>query len=161
MAFRRHDDAGRVDPSEEVPEVRYRLDAEPAADLARLPAAPGEAVALFQSALAEPDLAEALAVRGLAVRAVTAYENHPAPLAPALLAELREAEAVVFASSSSARALRLALGADAPAPGGALVSIGPRTSAAVRDCFGRVDREALAPSLDGLVRAVAEALGAP
>ncbi len=129
--------------------------------LARLPAAPGEAVALFQSALAEPDLAEALAARGLEVRAVAAYENRPAPLDPARLAELREAEAVVFASSSSARALRLALGAHAHAPRGALVSIGPRTSAAVRDCFGRVDREAAAPTLDGLARAVVEALGAP
>ena len=129
--------------------------------LARLPAERGEAVTLFQSALAAPDLARALAARGLAVRAVTAYENRPAPLDAARLAELDGADAVLFASSSSARALRLALGADAPAPRGALVSIGPRTSASVRDCFGRVDREAAAPSLDGLVRAALEVLGAP
>ena len=128
--------------------------------LAELPAARGETVALFQSALAPPDLGRALEGRGLKARSVIAYENRPAPLTEEQREALREAEAITFTSSSTARNLQQALGAEeAAALGAALVSIGPSTSRAVRDCFGRVDGEAATPALEALVDAVSEALG--
>jgi len=126
--------------------------------LAELPAEPGEAVTVFQSNLSPPDLGLALEARGLSVRAVTAYENRPAPLSPEQLEAVCGAEAVTFTSSSTARNLREALGPDAANLTAALISIGPSTSAAVRECFGRVDREAASPALDELVRAVVDAL---
>jgi hypothetical protein len=39
-----------------------------------------------------------------------------------------------------------------------LVSIGPESSKAVHECFGRLDREAAEPSIDALVTAVVEEL---
>ena len=126
--------------------------------LAELPAETGEAVTVFQSNLSAPDLALALEARGLSVRAVTAYENRPVPLTPEQIEAVREAEAITFTSSSTARNLREALGPDADGLTAALVSIGPSTSQSVRECFGRVDREAATPALDELVRAVIDAL---
>ena len=102
-----------------------------AATLAELPAARGEGVTLFQSALAGPDLCAALEARGLAVRTVAAYENRSVPLSDAQAEAVRAAEAVTFTSGSTARNLRAALGEDAEGLRGALVSIGPRTSEAV------------------------------
>ncbi len=126
--------------------------------LAELPAEPGEAVTVFQSNLSAPDLCAALEARGLSVRAVTAYENHPVPLTDEQLAAVREADAVTFTSSSTARNLHDALGPDAGSLEAALVSIGPSTSKAVRECFGRVDVEAASPGRTELVRAVIDAL---
>ncbi len=128
--------------------------------LAELPAGRGETVTLFQSALTPPDLRLALEGRGLNVRAVTAYENRATPLTEDQREALREADAITFTSSSTARNLYEALGPDASAAlDAALVSIGPSTSKAVRDCFGRVDCEAATPALDELTRAVIDALG--
>ena len=129
--------------------------------LAELPAQPGDTVTLFQSNLSPPDLCLVLEARGLTVRAVTAYENRPVPLTDEQLAAVREADAVTFTSSSTARNLRDALGPDAGGLTAALVSIGPSTSGAVRECFGRVDGEAGSPGLDALVRAVIDVLGSP
>ena len=126
--------------------------------LAGLPAEPGETVTIFQSNLSPPDLCAALEARGLTVRAVTAYENHPAPLTDEQLEAVREADVITFTSSSTARNLRDALGDDAGSLEAALVSIGPSTSTAVRECFGRVDAEAASPGLAALVRAVVGAL---
>jgi uroporphyrinogen-III synthase len=63
---------------------------------------------------------------------------------------------VTFASPSAVRALASALGESAPA--GRLISIGPGTSDAVREAFGRVDAEAVERTAAGLARAVEEAL---
>ena len=126
--------------------------------LAELPAEPGATITVFQSNLSPPDLCLALEARGLSVWAVTAYENHPAPLSPEQLEAVREADAITFTSSSTARNLRNALGDNAASTEAALVSIGPSTSKAVRECFGRVDGEAASPGLDQLVRAVIDAL---
>ena len=126
--------------------------------LAELPAEPGEVVTVFQSNLSAPDLALALEARGLSVRAVNAYENRPVPLTPEQIEAVREADAITFTSSSTARNLRAALGPHADGLAAALVSIGPSTSQSVRECFGRVDREAASPALDKLVRAVVDAL---
>ena len=126
--------------------------------LAELPAEPGETVALFQSNLSPPDLCAALEARGLTTRPVTAYENQPVPLTDEQLEAVREADAITFTSSSTARNLHAALGPEGGSLAAALVSIGPSTSKAVRECFGRVDREAASPGLDALVRAVIDAL---
>ena len=126
--------------------------------LADLPADPGASVTLFLSSLSRPDLRLALETRGISVRAVTAYENRPVPLTDEQLEAVQEAEVVTFTSSSTARNLHAALGPDASGLKAALVSIGPHTSEAVRECFGRVDREASSPGLDELVRAVIDAL---
>ncbi|MCY4391368.1 MAG: uroporphyrinogen-III C-methyltransferase [Chloroflexi bacterium] len=126
--------------------------------LAELPAETGEMVTIFQSNLSPPNLALALEERGFSVRAVTSYENRPVPLTPEQIDAVREADAITFTSSSTARNLREALGPDAAGLTAALVSIGPSTSDSVRECFGRVDREAASPALDKLVRAVVDAL---
>ena len=126
--------------------------------LAELPAEPGETVTVFQSNLSPPDLCAALEARGLTVRAVTAYENHPVPLTEEQLAAVSEADAITFTSSSTVRNLHDALGGDVASLDAALISIGPSTSTAVRDCFGRVDGEAASPGLGELVRAVVDAL---
>ena len=126
--------------------------------LAELPADPGETVTVFQSNLSPPDLCLALEARGLSVRPVTAYENRPVPLTEEQLTAVREADAITFTSSSTAKNLREALGDDAASLGAALISIGPSTSTAVRECFGRVDAEAASPGLGELVRAVVDAL---
>ncbi|HCV00366.1 MAG TPA: uroporphyrinogen-III C-methyltransferase [Dehalococcoidia bacterium] len=127
------------------------------AALANLPAESGDKVTIFQSNLSPPDLLLALKARGLAVLSVTAYENRAVPLTKDQEAALSEADAVTFTSSSTAQNLHQALGQEANL-GGALISIGPSTSSALVECFGRVDYEATAPGLEELVRAVIEAL---
>ena len=67
------------------------------------------------------------------------------------LAASVEGDLAVVASPSAARALA-ALNTAVP-----VVSIGPETTAAAREAGLRVAAEAVAPDLDGLVRAVAEA----
>ncbi len=119
----------------------------------------GERIALFQSALATPEVEAALVRRGTLVRAVTAYENRLAPLRPDQSEAALTADAITFTSASTARNLGAALGESAPDLRAALISIGPQTSLAVRECFGRVDREAESASLDDLLEAVIEALG--
>ena len=118
----------------------------------------GERITLFQSALATPEVEAALARRRTVVRAVTAYENRLAPLRPDQSEAALDADAITFTSASTARNLGAALGESAPDPRTALISIGPQTSSAVRECFGRVNREAESASLDDLLVAVIEAL---
>ena len=125
---------------------------------AELPVVTGERVTLFQSSLAGPELAQALEGRGAIVEPVTAYENRPVPLRSDQIEAVLEAEAITFTSASTARNLHTALGESAAGLGAAMVSIGPQTSIAVRECFGRVDREAASASLDALVEAVVEVL---
>jgi uroporphyrinogen-III synthase len=67
---------------------------------------------------------------------------------PVRPAAFPDAEFVVVASASAARALAAA------APGRACVSIGPVTSSAARESGLRVAAEAETPDVEGLVRAV-------
>lgn len=76
----------------------------------------------------------------------------------------RGADAVLFASSSSVRsyaaqaaALKLLPGARKPLHG----SIGPQTSAAVRDCGLSLDFEARSPGIDELIAALVRRLSGP
>jgi uroporphyrinogen-III synthase len=92
------------------------------------------------------------------------YKTEPVDLsADPAAAEFRRqgADAVLFASSSSARcfvgqgdALKLAAGARAPLHG----SIGPQTSATMREVGLRVDFEAPTPGIDELVGALVKSL---
>ncbi|MCC7363342.1 MAG: uroporphyrinogen-III C-methyltransferase [Dehalococcoidia bacterium] len=125
---------------------------------AELPRVHGARVYLPVSSLTDDRLSQALRKRGAHVDQVAAYENVPEALDAERLRGVLEADAVAFTSASTARNLRAALG-DAELPAGArLVSIGAQTSASVREHFGRVDREAVEPTLDALVAAIREVL---
>lgn len=129
-----------------------------AALAAELPSAGDTEILYPASSLAGNGLAERLIERGARVLQVTAYENVFEPVDHERLREVAEAHAITFTSASTARNLRRALGNQPVAATTKLVSIGEQTSAAVRDAFGRVDREAAEPSLDALIAAVREVL---
>ncbi|MGE5595414.1 MAG: uroporphyrinogen-III C-methyltransferase [Hyphomicrobiales bacterium] len=123
-----------------------------------LPRVNGARIYLPVSNLTDDRLVNALRKRGGKVDKAAAYETIPQPLDAERLREVAEADAVTFTSASTAKYLARALG-DARLPEGAkLVSIGEQTSKAVRECFGRVDREAAGPSLDALIEALREVL---
>ncbi|WP_322796847.1 uroporphyrinogen-III C-methyltransferase [Tepidiforma sp.] len=123
-----------------------------------LPRVNGARVLLPISALAGPELEDALRRRGAHVERIDAYHTTPVPLDPALLPRILEADAITFTSASTAAFLAEALGEARPSPSVRLVSIGPSTSATVRARFGRVDAEAATPGLPQLVAALLEVL---
>jgi uroporphyrinogen III methyltransferase/synthase len=125
---------------------------------AELPRAWGARVLLAQGSLAEDRLAAGLRARGAHVEPVTVYETLPVALDERVRARVTSADAITFASASSARFLAEALGELRPGASTKLVAIGDQSAAAVRAAFGRVDAQAADPSLVGLVAAVAEAL---
>jgi uroporphyrinogen-III synthase len=75
-----------------------------------------------------------------------------------MLGAVLAADAITFASASSARFLREALGERQLAPGTKLCAIGDQSSGATKEAFGRVDITASDPSIASLVEAVREAL---
>jgi len=123
---------------------------------AELPVAPGERVLHPRSSLAREDIDQLLGERGAAVTAVTAYETVPGSLDESAVAALRSADVITFTSASTARYLAEALGGRPLPPHAKLVSIGPTTSEAVRQYFGRVDAQAARPSLEALLEKVVE-----
>jgi uroporphyrinogen III methyltransferase/synthase len=125
---------------------------------AEVPRVQGARVLLPGSSLSDGHVAEALRGRGALVEEVVVYETLPGALSAAQAREVADADAVAFTSGSTARYLRQALGEATLGDSVKLVSIGPETSSAVRESFGRVDREAGAPSLDALVEALREEL---
>ena len=82
------------------------------------------------------------------------YETLPVPLDFATCERVARADVITFASASAARYLAQSLGELQPAPSARLVAIGTQTAAAVRRAFGRIDAEAVEPSLPALVAAV-------
>lgn len=123
-----------------------------------LPGVDGRRVLLPLSALADDRLARVLCERGALVEQLPAYDALPASLDEDQIRQVLAADAITFTSASTARFLRQALGERGLGVCTRLVSIGPRTSEAVRDAFGRVDREAAGPDLDSLAEAVRETL---
>lgn len=126
--------------------------------LAELPAppAPGAGVLLAQAAAARPVLAEGLAAAGWAVTSIAVYEARSRPADPDRVAELRAADAVVFAAGSAVRAVTEAYGrADLPA---VVVCMGPITAEAAVAAGLTVAAVADPHTLDGLVDAVVRAL---
>lgn len=129
-----------------------------AALAAELPRVAGARIYLPISSLAGPDLEDALRARGAHVERVDAYHTLPQPLEADVVAAIQAADAITFTSASTARFLRTALGDANFPPTIRLVSIGPATSAAVREHFGRLDAEAAEASIPSLVAAVLEVL---
>ena len=96
--------------------------------------------------------------RGAEVEQERVYETRPVALDGPTLNCILTADAITFASASSARFLRQALGGT-PLPNRiALCAIGPQAATATRESFGRVDATAVSPSIAALVAAVAEVL---
>jgi uroporphyrinogen III methyltransferase/synthase len=125
---------------------------------AELPRVRGAHVLLPRGSLAEDRLAEGLRARGADVQPAVVYETLPLPLDGRLRSQVAAADAITFASASSARFLSDALGELRPAGTAKLVAIGEQSAAAVREAFGRVDAQPAEPSLAGVVAAVVEAL---
>lgn len=123
-----------------------------------LPRVSGARVLLPHGSLHEERLADGLRARGAHIEAVMVYETHPVPLDERLRERVVRADAITFASASSARFLADALGELRPLPATRLVAIGEQSAEAVRGAFGRVDARASEPSLAALVTAVVEAL---
>ncbi len=108
---------------------------------------------------ARETLPEGLRARGAQVDVLELYRAEPPEPDPAVLAALRDGaiDIVTFASSSTVRNLARMLGGDLTPLRRALVaSIGPITSAAVREHGVAVDVEAAEHTMAGLVRALRE-----
>lgn len=118
-------------------------------------------VLLPRADLAGPALVDGLRAKGYVPVEVVAYvTGRPDGLPEDVLARLAagEVDVLAFASSSTARNF-VALIGDRPWRG-AVVSIGPVTSATCREVGLPVDREASPHDLDGLVAAIREAAAA-
>jgi len=118
-------------------------------------------VLLPRADIATPALTDALAAAGWDTDEVEAYRTVPVDdLAPDVRHRLErgEVDVVALASSSTARNLVELLGG-LPHPAVRVASIGPVTSATCRELGLRVDAEAVAHDLDGLVEAVVRSAG--
>ena len=98
-------------------------------------------------------LQEALRERGALVDVLALYETVAEPLDEGALAALRGADWVTFTSASTARFLAEAAGGSLP-EGPRLASIGPATSAAIRELGREPDLEADPHTPDGLIDAL-------
>ena len=124
-----------------------------------LPQVSGARIFLPVSSLTDDGLAQGLRKRGAHIEQVVAYETHSEPLDAERCRQVLAADAVTFTSASTARNLAQALGGARLPNSVKLVSIGDRTTEAVRAAFGRVDAQAAEPGLDSLVEATRKALG--
>jgi uroporphyrinogen III methyltransferase/synthase len=115
-------------------------------------------VLYLASSLANDALAAELRRRGASVTQLPAYRTATEPLDSMTLEEVMRADAVTFTSASTARAMAEALGSNVLPGDVRLVSIGPMTSAAVTEFFGRLDGEAAEPTLEDMVKALESAL---
>ncbi len=121
---------------------------------------PGARVLLPRGDLAATDLPVALRAAGACVVEVVAYQTEPDPDLPVALADaLADGPPawVALASGSAFRYLREAWPAEPPFAGVRLVTIGPRTSAVVRQAGFEVAAEASEPTAAGVVAAIAAA----
>ncbi len=119
--------------------------------------------ALVAQALHARDvLAEALRARGAEVDVLVLYETVAEPLPAATLQAAQTADYITFASASAVRFFLQAVGDARPSLSARIVSIGPVTSAALREQGLEPHVEAERHDLDGLLAALladAEALG--
>jgi len=105
-------------------------------------------------------LPDALRARGATVDVLAVYETVFEPLDDATRAAATAADWVTFTSASTVRAFVAAAGREALA-GPRLASIGPATSAALRDHGAEPDLEAGPHTPDGLVAALVAVTGVP
>jgi uroporphyrinogen III methyltransferase/synthase len=106
-----------------------------------------------RAAEARDVLPAALRARGAQVDVVALYETLPEPMSPAELAALEHADYVTFTSSSTVRFFYDVTGERLP-PNARLVSIGPVTSAALRERGREPDVEAERHDIDGVLDAL-------
>ncbi len=100
-------------------------------------------------------LPDALRARGAEVDVLELYETVAEPLSPPALAAARAADYITFTSSSTVRFFLEAAGGSADlAPATRIVSIGPVTSATLREHGLEPDVEAADHDIDGLVAAL-------
>jgi uroporphyrinogen-III synthase len=114
-------------------------------------------VLVAQADRAAPDLVEGLRGLGCHVDACTAYVTSLRIPPPHDLRDALGADAVAFASGSAAQAWAQAIGASTPPD---VVVIGPTTERVARDAGLRVTAVADEHSVDGLVQAIVDRLGA-
>ncbi len=129
-----------------------------AADLVEAFPAPGRAGELVIVAvgdLAAPTLADGLRELGYHVVSAVTYHTRPRLPSPAERAAALDADAVVFASGSSAQAWAAAIGSESPP----VVAIGPTTAAVATAAGLQVAAVAADHSLEGVVSAVIALLG--
>jgi uroporphyrinogen III methyltransferase/synthase len=112
-----------------------------------------------RAAEARDVLVEALRARGAEVDVVALYETVASPLSEAQLAAVAEADYVTFTSSSTVRFLFEAAGGLSSRLRGRLVSIGPVTSATLRERGLEPNVEASRHDIDGLVEALVADVG--
>lgn len=120
------------------------------------PAGPGS-VLVPQAEAARDALAEGLRAKGWAVTTVVAYRTVEVAVGPEVAAAAARADAVAFTSASTVRSFLDGAGPAALPP--VVVCIGPRTAAAAADRGVTVTAVAQHHTLDGLVAALASALG--
>jgi uroporphyrinogen III methyltransferase/synthase len=100
-------------------------------------------------------LPDALRARGAEVDVLELYETVAEPLSPPALAAARAADYITFTSSSTVRFFVQAAGGRAGlSPATRIVSIGPVTSATLRECGLEPHVEAARHDIDGLVQAL-------
>jgi len=107
-----------------------------------------------RAASARDVLIDALRERGAEVDVVALYETVASPLSRTQVAAVEAADYVTFTSSSTVRFLVSTLGGDGSALNGRLVSIGPVTSATLRDHGLEPHVEAARHDIDGLIEAL-------
>ena len=111
---------------------------------------------LPRAELARDTLPDGLREAGALVDVVTAYSTHlPDAVDAAILQQVRtgDIDAITFASPSTVRNFTTLLGGPLSEKV-SVVSIGPITSAALRECGWPVSVEATEYSIDGVVRAL-------
>ena len=112
---------------------------------------------IARAAQARDVLPDALRARGVEVSVVSLYDTIADPLSAAELAGARAADYITFTSSST---VRFFLAVGELGPGTRIASIGPVTSATLREHGHEPDVEAVRHDIDGLVDAiVADAAG--
>jgi uroporphyrinogen III methyltransferase/synthase len=113
-----------------------------------------ERALVARAAEARDVLPEALRERGAEVDVVALYETVASPLSEDQLSGVGNADYVTFTSSSTVRYLWGSAGGAGWRPSGRLVSIGPVTSATLREHGLEPDVEATRHDIDGLIEAL-------
>jgi uroporphyrinogen III methyltransferase/synthase len=114
-------------------------------------------VLIARAASARDVLPDALRESGASVEIMSLYETVAEPLDAAVVTELAQADYLTFTSSST---VTFFLSSAAPGPDTRLVSIGPITSATLRERGLSVSVEAARHDIDGLVEAIVGDWGA-
>jgi uroporphyrinogen III methyltransferase / synthase len=108
-------------------------------------------VLIARAAAARDVLPDALRERGAAVDLVSLYETLAEPIDPALAPAIEQADYLTFTSSST---VRFFLASAQPGSNTRIVSIGPVTTATLREHGLSVHREAARHDIEGLLEAI-------